>query len=73
MPRPARDPAAIIASECTLVRMRMLNRVVTKIYDDALRPHGLKASQLNVLVAISRMSPTRPKDLAARLLLERSS
>ncbi len=73
MPRAAKDPAAIISAECTLVRMRMLNRVVTKIYDDVLRPHGLKASQLNVLVAVSRMGPTRPKDLAARLLLERST
>lgn len=73
MPRAAKDPAVIISTECTLVRMRMLNRVVSKIYDDALRPHGLKASQLNVLVAVSRMGPTRPKDLAARLMLERST
>jgi len=73
MPRAAKDPAVIISAECTLVRLRMLNRVVSKIYDDALRPHGLKASQLNVLVAVSRMGPTRPKDLSARLLLERST
>ena len=27
-----------IAGECIAVRMRMLNRMVTNIYDDALRP-----------------------------------
>ena len=27
-----------VAGECIAVRMRMLNRVITNIYDDALRP-----------------------------------
>ena len=34
-----------VASECVAVRLRMLNRVVTNIYDDALRPlDGREAS-----------------------------
>ncbi|MFT7462078.1 MAG: DNA-binding MarR family transcriptional regulator [Pseudohongiellaceae bacterium] len=69
----AKDPAAIIAAECTSVRLRMLNRVVTRVYDEALRPRGIKSSQLNVLVAVSRLGAVRPKDLAERLHLERST
>ena len=33
-----------IAQSCIAGRMRILNRVVTKIYDDAFRPLELKVS-----------------------------
>ena len=34
-----------IARECIAMRVRRLNRVVTKIYDDYLRPLGLRTAQ----------------------------
>lgn len=34
---------------CIAMRMRLANRVVTKIYDDALRPFGLRIAQLALL------------------------
>jgi hypothetical protein len=49
-----------IASECVAVRLRMLNRVITNIYDDALRPLELKVSQMNILVAAAKMGTARP-------------
>ncbi len=42
-----------IASNCLSVRLRLMNRMVGAIYDEALRPHRIKASQLNILVAVS--------------------
>ena len=39
-----------ISRTCIAVRLRLLNRVVTNFYDDALRPLGLKVSQLNILI-----------------------
>ena len=39
-----------ISKTCIAVRMRLLNRVVTNLYDDALRPFGLKVSQLLIAV-----------------------
>ena len=42
-----------IATHCLSVRLRLMNRKVGAIYDEALRPHGIKASQLNILVAVS--------------------
>ena len=63
----------VIARECLVVRLRMLNRVVTNIYDDALRPLGVKASQLNILVVVARLGLARPADVCERLQLDTST
>ena len=62
-----------IASECVAVRLRMLNRVVTNIYDDALRPLDLKVSQMTILVAAAKMGTVRPVDLCEHLHLDIST
>lgn len=62
-----------VASECVGVRVRMLNRVVTNIYDDALRPLDLKASQMNILVAAAKMGVAKPADLCNSLHLDVST
>jgi DNA-binding MarR family transcriptional regulator len=62
-----------IAGECIAVRMRMLNRVVTNIYDDTLRPLGLKVSQMNILVAAAKMGTARPAEVCERLHLDVST
>ena len=62
-----------IAGECLAVRVRLLNRTITAIYDDALRPLGLTAGQLNMLVFLARRSPTSPGEVARRLKMEKST
>jgi DNA-binding MarR family transcriptional regulator len=62
-----------IASECVAVRLRMLNRVVTNLYDDALRPLDLKVSQMNILVAAAKMGTVRPIEVCAHLHLDVST
>ena len=62
-----------IASECVAVRLRMLNRVVTNIYDDALRSLDLKVSQMNILVAAAKMVTARPVDVCEHLHLDVST
>ena len=62
-----------IAAECIAVRLRMLNRVITRVYDDALRPLGLRSTQLNILVATARLGVARPADLCDRLQIETST
>src|SRR3954454_6024983 len=59
-----------VASECVAVRMRMLNRVVTNIFDDALRSLDLKVSQMNILVAAAKMGTARPNVGCDHLHLE---
>ena len=62
-----------VAGECVAVRLRMLNRVVTNIYDDALRSLNLKVSQMNILVAAAKMGTARPVDVCAYLHLDVST
>ena len=62
-----------VASECVAVRLRMLNRVITNIYDDALRPLDLKVSQMNILVAAAKMGTARPVDVCEYLHLDVST
>jgi DNA-binding MarR family transcriptional regulator len=67
------DAAEIIADECLAVRVRTLNRAVSALYDDALRPHGLRIGQLNLLVAVARMGTARPGDLCRVLSMDKST
>jgi DNA-binding MarR family transcriptional regulator len=62
-----------VAGECIAVRLRMLNRVVTNVYDDALRPLDLKVSQMNILVAAAKMGTARPADVCEHLHLDVST
>src|SRR3954470_9500519 len=75
MPRASRDRpvAEVIAAECLAVRVRALNRAVTALYDDALRPHGLRVGQLNLLVAVARMGSARPGALCRLLRMDKST
>lgn len=62
-----------IAGECIAVRLRMLNRIITNIYDDALRPLDLKVSQMNILVAAGKMGTARPAEVCEHLHLDVST
>jgi DNA-binding MarR family transcriptional regulator len=62
-----------VARECVAVRLRMLNRVVTNIYDDALRSLDLKVSQMNILVAAAKMGTARPIEVCEHLHLDVST
>jgi DNA-binding MarR family transcriptional regulator len=62
-----------IARNCLAVRLRLLNRVVTNVYDDALRPLGLKVSQLNILVVVAKLGLARPGDVCGLLQLDSST
>ena len=67
------QPAHRIAAECLSVRLRLLNRAITKLYDDALRPVGIKSSQLNILVAAALDELTPPATLCVKLKLDNST
>ena len=62
-----------IARTCIAVRLRLLNRVVTNLYDDALRPLGLKISQLNVLVVTAKLGLAQPAQVCDILQLDTST
>jgi DNA-binding MarR family transcriptional regulator len=62
-----------IADNCVAVRLRRLNRIITNLYDDALRPLGLKASQLNILVVAAKLGLARPARVCEILQLDAST
>ena len=68
-----RGAAEEIARDCIAVRLRALNRAVSALYDEALRPHGLRVGQLNLLVAIARMGVARPSDVCRVLQMDKST
>src|SRR5215472_1276853 len=74
MDNPKSSPAIdAIARTCIAVRLRLLNRVVTNLYDDALRPLGLKVSQLNILVATAKLGLAQPAQVCDLLQLDTST
>jgi DNA-binding MarR family transcriptional regulator len=62
-----------MARDCIAVRLRMLNRVVTNLYDDALRHLGLKISQLNILVVTAKLGLAQPAKVCDILQLDAST
>src|SRR6516164_2038139 len=73
MDKPTTSSIDTIAQTCIAVRLRLLNRVVTNIYDDALRPLGLKVSQLNILIVAARLGLARPTKVCEILQLDTST
>ena len=62
-----------MARECIAVRVRLINRVITGLYDEALRPFGLRISQANILAAVGCMSESRPNEVSRILRIEKST
>ncbi len=73
--RKPREPEAadVIARDCIAVRLRLLNRVVTNLYDEALRPLGVKVSQLNILVVTTQLGVASPAAVCDLLQLDTST
>lgn len=62
-----------IATSCIAGRLRLLNRVVTNLYDEALRPLGMKLSQGNVLAITAKLGVARPAEVCNILELDTST
>jgi DNA-binding MarR family transcriptional regulator len=65
--------AAEVLRDCVATRLRMANRVVTKVYDDALRPFGLKVTQMSMLVVAEDRGLIRQSEVGAELQLDDST
>jgi DNA-binding MarR family transcriptional regulator len=62
-----------IGPACMAYRARMLSRVISAIYDEALAPLGLRSSQVNVLSALAHRGPSAQTDLCALLKMDKST
>ena len=62
-----------IGRDCLDVRLRLLNRSVTRLYDAALRPYSITIAQLNLLASVANLQPIPSGKLADLLSLEIST
>jgi DNA-binding MarR family transcriptional regulator len=60
-------------NECAFANVKLLSRVLTTLYDDALRPSGLRASQLALLWAIAAMEPVELSRLGMVTLTDQTT
>ncbi len=65
-------PAAV-AEVCFCHNLRRTTRLVTRIYDRALHPVGIKASQFNVLVVVANCDPATVPEVAKALAMDRTT
>ncbi len=69
----AHPGAARMASDCVASRVRLINRCISGLYDEALRPHGIRISQGNILVAVAHLGEAKPSSICRALRIEKST
>lgn len=67
------EKLAQIGAVCTLRHLRMATRVVTQLYDEILKPTGLRGTQLHVLIATALLGPVTIIHLAEVLVMDRTT
>ena len=62
-----------ITGNCIAVRIRIMDRAVSSIYNNAVRPHGLKITQMNIIVTVAAYGPMEVKPLCRILNMDSST
>jgi DNA-binding MarR family transcriptional regulator len=58
---------------CVCFNLRKVARAVTQLYDEALRPAGLRVTQFSLLVAVRRLEPVSVTPLADLTVMDRTT
>src|SRR5919197_3967964 len=69
----SREDLKSVATECACRRLRGAARTVTRLYDEALRPTGLRTTQFTLMVAAELHGEAQISQLADTLNLERTT
>jgi DNA-binding MarR family transcriptional regulator len=59
--------------DCTCINLRVAARVVTRLYDEALEPSGIRITQLATLAVLTFYGPFTVKALANALVMDRTT
>ncbi len=62
-----------ITNDCAALRIRQLNRVISGIYDEELRPFKLTIAQLDILALVSQYESITPQVIGLELNVEKST
>ena len=60
-------------SPCVCTTLRMVSRAVTQLYDDILRPSGLRVTQFSILGAIARLGAANLGQLESMLAIDQTT
>ncbi len=67
------DIAEATRSSCLATRVRQLSRIVTRVYDDALRSLGITASQFTLLTQLAQQDGITAVEIGFTLDIEKST
>ena len=62
-----------LCTQCHCLAARRNARAITRVYEEHLRPHGLRATQFSILVALAVAGPKPMGELAEALGLDRTT
>lgn len=67
------DIAEQTAASCLATRVRQLSRIITRLYDDAMRPLGITASQYTLLAQLASRDGITAVEIGHELDIEKST
>src|SRR5437667_3994293 len=77
MERPATgvsgERESVRLSPCVCSTLRMVSRAVTQLYDDILRPSGLRVTQFSILATMARSGEANLRQLEAALAIDQTT
>ena len=65
--------ADVTSSSCIATRVRQLSRIITRVYDDAMRPLGSTASQFTLLTQLAQQDGITAVEIGFTLDIEKST
>jgi DNA-binding MarR family transcriptional regulator len=65
--------ATTTSETCIATRVRQLSRIVTRVYDDALRPHKITGSQYTLLTQLAQTDGITAAEIGLGLDIEKST
>lgn len=67
------DIAETTSAACLATRVRQLSRIITRLYDDAMRPLGITASQYTLLAQLASRDGITAVEIGHELDIEKST
>lgn len=67
------DIAELTSANCLATRVRQLSRIITRVYDDAVRPLGITASQYTLLAQLASRDGITAVEIGQELDIEKST
>ena len=70
---PRKGPDRERLSPCVCSTLRMVSRAMTQLYDEVLRPSGLRVTQFNILATLARLGEANLRQLESMLAIDQTT